>query len=82
MNNKSKLDKITEMKSIYTKLRQFGLNKNNTDIKKFQAIVNQYIHTEESYSGKIKIKNTDRTLEYILPKTNKHKCNVILRHSL
>lgn len=78
---KSKVEKIREMKEIYYKLQQLGLNKNNEDIKKFQKIVNEYIRSDESYSGKIRINNTDRILEYILPKTNKHKCNVILKYS-
>jgi len=78
---KSKVEKIREMKEIYYKLQQLGLNKNNEDIKKFQKIVNDYIRSDESYSGKIRINNTDRILEYILPKTNKHKCNVILKYS-
>ena len=78
---KSKVEKIREMKEIYYKLQQLGLNKNNEDIKKFQKIVNNYIKSNESFSGKIRIHNTSRILEYILPKTNKHKCNVILKYS-
>ena len=80
MTIKSKVEKIREMKEIYYKLQQLGLNKNNEDIKKFQKIVNDYIRSDESYSGKIRINNTDRILEYILPKTNKHKCNVVLKY--
>ena len=77
---KTKVEKITEMKEIYYKLQQLGLNKNNEDIKKFQNIVNDYIKSDESFSGKIKLNNTNRILEYILPKTNKHKCNVVLKY--
>jgi hypothetical protein len=77
---KSKLNKIDEIKTIYIKLRQFGLNKTHPDIKKFQDIVKEYIHSNESYSGKIRITDTDRVLEYILPKTNKHECQVMLRY--
>ena len=80
MTMKTKVEKITEMKEIYYKLQQLGLNKNNEDIKKFQNIVNDYIKSDESFSGKIKLNNTNRILEYILPKTNKHKCNVVLKY--
>ena len=80
MTMKTKVEKITEMKEIYYKLQQLGLNKNNEDIKKFQNIVNDYIKSDESFSGKIKLSNTNRILEYILPKTNKHKCNVVLKY--
>ena len=80
MNIKSQTEKINEIKTIYLKLRQFGLTKIHPDIKTFQDIVNKYIFNEESYSGKIRIRDTDRILEYILPKTNKHQCNVMLRY--
>jgi len=76
---KTQTEKINEIRSIYSKLRQLGLHKNNPDIKNFQNIVQQYILSEEAFSGKIRIHGTNRILYYILPKTNKHKCEVSLK---
>ena len=76
---KTQTEKIKEITSIYLKLRQLGLHKNNPDIKTFQNIVQQYILSEETFSGKIRIHDVNRVLYYILPKTNKHKCEVSLK---
>ena len=76
---KTQTDKIREITSIYTKLRQLGLNKTNTGIRKFQSIVQEYVLTEDSFSGKIYIHEAKRFLYYILPKTNKHNCEVSIR---
>ena len=78
---KTTAEKIQEIKTIYNKLSAVGLHKKNADIKKFQKIVNLYIKSDESFSGKIRIHGTDRILKYVLPKTNKHECRVVLKFS-
>ena len=76
---KSQTEKINEIRSIYLKLRQLGLHKNHPDIQKFQKIVQEYILSEDAFSGKIRIHDANRILCYILPKTNKHTCEVSLK---
>ena len=74
-------EKISEIKTIYNKLEQVGLNKTHPDIRKFHTIVNDYIKSNESFSGKLRIHGADRILQYILPKSTKNECQIMLKYS-
>lgn len=73
-------DRLTEVVSIRKKLDLLGLTKAISEIKEFQKILSQYVRDGESYSGNIRIPDTNRILKYILPKKARHQCSVTLTY--
>ena len=77
---KSKIDRVTEVNTIKQKINELGLGEGNPDIIKFMSTLDSYIHSEESYEGKIEIKGYKRVIEYLLPKFSKNICKVNLKY--
>jgi hypothetical protein len=67
MKDKTISERISEIKLIYEKLQNLGIDGEVCpEIKNFKEIANTFVKDGISLSGKIKLQSIDRTLVYIL----------------
>lgn len=74
-------DRLSEVVSIRKKLDLLGLTKQYPEIKAFHEILSKYVKNGESSSGKVRIPNTDRLLQYVLPSRARNQCSVTLLYN-
>lgn len=71
-------DRLQEVVSIRKKLDMFGLTSAYPQIKEFQKTLSEYVRNGVAQSGKFRVSDTDRILQYILPEQARHQCSVKL----
>jgi hypothetical protein len=76
---KSVTERIFEVKQVYQKLKELGLNDQYEGIHDFKQIANLFVREGVPASGKIKLPEIDRILEYIL--SNNIPSTVMLKKS-
>jgi len=73
-------ERFEEIKEIYKKLNDLGLNIDINGIKEFKVIANDFVKNSISASGKIKIPEIGRELIYILSTQSHIVSYVSLKH--
>ena len=73
-------ERLVEVISIRRKLESVGLSKQIPRIKEFCSVLNTYVRDGKGRSGKFRIPDTNRILEYILPSNARHQCSVTLKY--
>lgn len=82
MIDKTISERIAEIKLIYEKLQNLGLNEEVCPgIKEFKGIANTFVKEGVSLSGKIKLQSIDRTLVYILSIRSHITSSVALKYN-
>lgn len=77
---KSMEDRLSEIKTIYSKLIELGLSdKNCSNLKEFKIICNDFVKNGVSASGKIKLNEVSRVLIYVLSLQPHITSNVVLK---
>lgn len=70
MNKKDITERIREVTEIYTKLKELGIHRRFESLEQFYKICEDYAKNGVSASGKIKLPEIDRKLEYIFTTRN------------
>jgi hypothetical protein len=71
----------SEMDVIFDKLTNLGITEEFENIKKFKEMAEDYIETGQSYSGRLKIKEIEYILFYLLSNNESIENSVTIRRS-
>ena len=78
---KTTSEKISEILEIYSKLQSLGLSEDVCpNISTFKKIANDFIKSDNSFSGKIKLQEINRELVYLLSIQPNIKSYAILKY--
>lgn len=82
MKDKTISERISEIKLIYEKLKNLGIDSEVCpEIKIFKEITNTFVKDSISLSGKIKLQSIDRTIVYILSIKSHITSSVALKYN-
>jgi len=63
---KSQTYRVKESIKLLKKIRDLGINSDNTGLKEFRKHLNEYIKNNEGWTGKVKIIDTDENKPYYI----------------
>ena len=80
---KTKESRLSEIKTIKAKLLEIGLDERFQEIAGLIRIMNFFVETGESHSGKIPLSNSNKDIYYILSNRQHIHCkvNIVVRNN-
>ncbi len=79
---KSTSEKVKEVFEIYSNLKSLGISEDVCEsIKTFKKIANDFIKSDTSISGKIKLFEINRVLVYLLSQQDNIKSYAVLKYN-